>query len=176
MGIHWSPVDSPPTGPVIWSCKVVFNVSLNKMLNGQLNGQCFETWWCSCDMTVMVSVISLHVMVMKQALHDDVIKWKHFLRYWPFVRGIHRSPMNSPHKGQWRGALMFSLICAWINGWVNNGEASDIRHHRTHYDVIIMAWTYVHGWGHYTHMKQCHDNVTVILVSLNVLTHTCIYL
>ena len=50
--------------------------------------------------------------------HDDVIKWKHFPRYWPFVRRIHRSPVNSPHKGQWRGALMFSLICAWINGWV----------------------------------------------------------
>ena len=39
--------------------------------------------------------------------HDNVIKWKHFPRYWPFVRGIHRSPVNSPHKGQWRGALMF---------------------------------------------------------------------
>ena len=47
-------------------------------------------------------------------LHDDVIEWKHFPRYWPFVRGIHRSPVNSPHKGQWRGALMFSLICVWI--------------------------------------------------------------
>ena len=45
-------------------------------------------------------------------LHDDVIKWKHFPRYWPFVRGIHRWPVNSIHKGQWRGALMFSLICA----------------------------------------------------------------
>ena len=44
--------------------------------------------------------------------HDDVIKWKHFPHYWPFVRGIHRSPVNSPHKGQWRGALMFSLMCA----------------------------------------------------------------
>ena len=43
---------------------------------------------------------------------------KHFQRYWPFVRGIHRSPVNSPHKGQWREALMFSLICAWINAWV----------------------------------------------------------
>ena len=43
--------------------------------------------------------------------HDDVIKWKHFSRCWPFVRGIHRSPVNSPHKGQWRGTLMFSLIC-----------------------------------------------------------------
>ena len=39
--------------------------------------------------------------------HDDVIKWKHFPRYWPFVWGIHRSPVNSPHKGQWRGALIF---------------------------------------------------------------------
>ena len=47
-------------------------------------------------------------------IHDDVIKWKHFPRYWPLVRGIHRSPVNSPHKGQWRGALRFSLICAWI--------------------------------------------------------------
>ena len=52
--------------------------------------------------------------------HDDVFKWKHFPRYWPFVRGIHRSPVNSPHIGQWRGALMFSLICALIYAWVNN--------------------------------------------------------
>ena len=44
--------------------------------------------------------------------HDDLIKWKHFPRYWPFVRGIHRSPVTSPHKGQWHGALMFSLTCA----------------------------------------------------------------
>ena len=47
-------------------------------------------------------------------------------------------PVNSPHKGQWRGALMFSLICVWINGWVNNREAGDLRHHRAHYDVIVM--------------------------------------
>ena len=48
-----------------------------------------------------------------------------FPRYWPFVRGIHRPPVNSPHKGQWRGALMLSLICAWMNGWVNTREAGD---------------------------------------------------
>ena len=70
--------------------------------------------------------------------HDDVIKRKHFPRYWPFVRGIHRSPVNSPHKGQWRGALMFSLTCLWINGWVNNREAGDLRRHLAHYDVIVM--------------------------------------
>ena len=70
--------------------------------------------------------------------HDDVIKWKHFPRYWPFVRGIDRSTVNSPHKGQWRGALMFSLIYAWIRGWVNNREAGDLRRHQAHYDVIVM--------------------------------------
>ena len=70
--------------------------------------------------------------------HDDVIKWKHFPRNWPFVREIHRSPVNFPHKGQWRGALMFSLIYVWINDWVNNREAGDLRRQHGHYDVIVM--------------------------------------
>ena len=70
-------------------------------------------------------------------VHDDVIKWEHFSRYWPFVRGIHRSPVNSPHKGQWRGALMFPLICARINAWVNNSEAGDLRRNHAHYDVTV---------------------------------------
>ena len=72
------------------------------------------------------------------SIHDDVIKWKLFPRYWPFVRRIHRFPVNSPHKGQWRGALMLSLICVWINDWVNNGEAGDLRRYRIHYDVTVM--------------------------------------
>ena len=72
-------------------------------------------------------------------LYDYVIKWKHFPRYWPFVRRIHRSPVNSPNKCQWRGTLMFSLIYAWLKGWVNNGEAGDLRRHRAHYDVIVMS-------------------------------------
>ena len=70
--------------------------------------------------------------------YDDVIKWKHFPRNWPFGREIHRSPVNFPHKGQWRGALMFSLICARKNGWVNNREAGDLRRYRVHYGVIVM--------------------------------------
>ena len=72
------------------------------------------------------------------SFHDDVVKWKHFPRHWPFVREIHRSPVNFPHKGQWRGALMFYSICAFINGWVNNGEAGDLRRHRAHHDVSVM--------------------------------------
>ena len=82
--------------------------------------------------------VRLHADMAGADFHDDVIKWKHFPRYWPFARGIRRSPVNSPHKGQWRGALMFSLICAQINGWVNNRKAGDLRRHRAHYDVIVM--------------------------------------
>ena len=83
---------------------------------------------------------------------DDVIKWKNFPRYWSFVRGIHWSPLNSPHKGQWCRALMFSLISAWISAWVNNCEPGDLRRHCAHYDVIVMrisvkiAHDYTRSW------------------------------
>ena len=55
-------------------------------------------------------------------------------------------PVNSPHKGQWRGALTFSLICVWINGWVNNRGAGDLRRHRGHYDVIEMRQSRAKSW------------------------------
>ena len=68
--------------------------------------------------------------------------WRHqmetFSALLAVCAGNSPSPVNSPHKGQWRGALMFSLICAWINGWVNNREAGDLRRHRADYDVIVM--------------------------------------
>ena len=67
----------------------------------------------------------------------DVNKLTHFLHYWPFVR-----PMNSPHKSHRRGALMFSLICARTNGWVNNGDAGDFRRHCAHYDVTVIMIVY----------------------------------
>ena len=84
--------------------------------------------------------------------HDDVIKWKHFPRYWPFAQGIHRSPVNSPHKGQWHGALMFSYICTRVNGWVNTRDAGDSRCYRTHYNAIVMR--YEHNCKHYTKTKH----------------------
>ena len=71
--------------------------------------------------------------------------WRHqmetFSASWPIVLGIRRWPVNSPHKGQWRGALMFSLTCAWINGEVNNREAGDLRRHRAHHNVTAMRRT-----------------------------------
>ena len=117
---------------------------------------CEIIWWFPLTFTVSVSnkrvfygmimfttviqtsciTIAYEQHLLIPCVHDDVIKWIHFPRYWPFERGIHRSPVNSPHKGQWRGALMFSLICAWLNTWVNNREAGDLRRNRTHYDVM----------------------------------------
>ena len=65
----------------------------------------------------------------------DVIKWKKIPRYWLFVRE-HPTPTPNPHKGQWRGALVFSLICTWTNGWANS--RGNLRRHRPHYYVTAM--------------------------------------
>ena len=108
-----------------------------------------------------VSIIFGWASFLAYQRHDDVIKWKHFPRNWPFVRKIHRSPVNFPHKGQWRGALMFSLIYVWINDWANNREAGDLRRQHGHYDVIVMicktivpiiAWA-VSGKRYTTHFR-----------------------
>ena len=92
-----------------------------------------------------VKSVLVHVVAWRptggKPLHVDVIKWKHFPRYWPFLRAIHWSPVDSPHKGQWPGAFMFSLICAWTNGSAINRDASDLRRKRTHYDVTVMIRT-----------------------------------
>ena len=80
--------------------------------------------------------------------HDDVIKWKHFPRYWLFVRGIHRSPLNSPHKSQWRGALMFFFnlrpnkrfnkqSSGW---WFEKPSRSLWRHCNDHRWYLIVPW------------------------------------
>ena len=72
--------------------------------------------------------MSMSMFCICWSFHDDVIKWKPF----------HRWPVNSQHKGQWRGALMFSFICNWTYGWVSNRYAGDLRRHRAHYEVIVM--------------------------------------
>ena len=76
-------------------------------------------------------------------IHDDVIEWKHFPRYWPFVRGIHRSPMNStvPVKFPTQRPVTRSFGVLFDlplnNGWVNNREAGDLRRYRAHYDAVF---------------------------------------
>ena len=109
-----------------------------------------STWTCVIDMYANLTRNWFMFCLGNEVLayldevipHDDVMKWIHFPRYWPFVRGIHRSAVNAPHKDQGRGALVFPLICAWTSGWVNNRHAGDLRRHRAHYDVTVMGqWT-----------------------------------
>ena len=106
-------------------------------------------------------------------------------RYWPFVRGIHRSPVNSSHKGQRRGALMFSLICVWINCWVNNREAGDLRRHRGHYGVTAMTIP-ISAAAILMSVDVCHlihSGTTKTLcsnwykpTSIGTLIHICVYM
>ena len=98
-----------------------FNITMNDFLSyfGRYTKNC-ESSFCQIVVTGVPAGCRYH---------DDVIKWRHSPRYWPFVRGLHRSLVNSSHKDQWRKALMFSLIYAWINGWVNNREAGDLWRH-----------------------------------------------
>ena len=74
-------------------------------------------------------VLPCFVVLPLKLFHDDVIKWKHFPRYWSFVRGIYRSPVDFSREGQWRGALMFSLMCVWTNAWANSRYTGDLRRH-----------------------------------------------
>ena len=97
---------------------------------------------------------------------DDVIKWKHFPRYWPFAPGIHRSPVISPHKGPRRGALMFSLICAWINAWVNKREAGDLRRLR------VKLWRHCNGWSPSSHTKPSPHSRSSIRKECHRTTHS----
>ena len=144
-GLHLSPVHSPLTGQ--WREALMFSL-MYTWTDGWANSPDAGDLWligAHCDVTVMLA----HYEVLVDFIHilqdyfigtdDDVIKWKHFPRHWPFFRGIHRPPINSPHKGEWRGALMFSLIYAWINGWLNTREAGDLRRHRAHYYVTVMG-------------------------------------
>ena len=89
-------------------------------------------------------------------IHDDVMKWKHFPHYWSFVRGIQRLPVNSPHKGQWRGALLFSLICILLSKhsldwWFEAPLCPLWRHHNVLlmvYSWCCQSWTYIEKGSH----------------------------
>ena len=130
-GIHQWPVDSPHKRPVIrktFPCQDAIIHSENRNMasvrNWSSKAKKWTCWWhikivleWLCLFKLWIKFVKLNAFngIMcswwnKSQQHDDVIKWKHFPHYWPFVRGIHWSPVDSPYKGQWCGALMVSLI------------------------------------------------------------------
>ena len=118
--------------PQFWSKILLLSHIVNNAEQRNVVTTCH--WWMLSTHFISASATSSGVSPWTWWRHQMEI----FPRYWQFVRGIHRSPANSPHKGQWRGPLMFSLICVWINGCVNNREAGDLRRYPTHCDVTVM--------------------------------------
>ena len=132
----------PAQRPVTSSFDVFFDLHLNERLSKESWGWWFETpsrpLWHHSNALLVIKA------------HFSKSSWRHQME--PFsallvlCAGNSPIPVNSPHKSQWRGALMFSLICAWINNWVNNREAGDLRRHRGHYDVNVMSYRLI-AWA-----------------------------
>ena len=109
----------------------------------------FHPGWCVCIVSTTVYSFVNSCELFSHILHSSWL----FTWYWQIAWWRHQmetfsallancagnSPVSKCHKGQWRRALMFSLICVWINGWVNNGETGDLRRYRAHYDVTVMV-------------------------------------
>ena len=110
--------------------------------------------WVFCiNHTYVISILSIDAMHGKHMLIHKITKRKTkrliFILSWMKTVTWWRhqvETVNSPHKIHWRRASMFSLICVWINGWVNNREAGDLRCYRAHYDFIVMNITIVWQW------------------------------
>ena len=116
-----------------WNNSMHDNKVLNKLSTCWTNGD----WQCCLSLNVMSSIPPYHYSnVIISAMASQITGVS--IIYWSFVKGIHRSPADSPHKDQWRGALLLSLIWVLTNAWANNRDAGDLRRHRAHYDVTVV--------------------------------------
>ena len=118
----WGRWTSLTKGLLIRASDIYLAVSINKLWNKQSTHHWFQT--------------------PGRSYHCNVFRswWRHQMEFSALLAicaGNSPATGEFPHKGQWRGALMFSLICTW-NGWVNNRAAGDLRRHRAHYDVTVM--------------------------------------
>ena len=120
----------------------------------------------------------------KERNYDWILHtWRHQMETFSalpvFCEGNPPSPMDFPHKGQWHGALMCSLICAWTNGWVNNRDVGDLRRHRVNYDVTVMRyccpcfwwkrwWRWWRHDGMTTTAMIIRDDYAVMLITLSL--------
>ena len=106
-------------------------------------------WW---------KLLSIHHMHLSKLL-QSYAWWRQqmetFPRYCPFVRVIHRSPVNFPHKYQWREALTIVFICTWSIDLVNNRDAGDLRRHLAHYEVTELNWLVNHVFGNRRFLSFC---------------------
>ena len=113
---------------------------VNNFLRGKQGSLCLDSqyhgcWWPGATMSQGTRSHDIDLVLPE-------LWWRHQMETFSalLVLCVRNSPVTRefPAQGQWGGALMFSLICVWINDWVNNREAGDLRRHRAHYDVIVM--------------------------------------
>ena len=111
---------------------------------------CTQPWWSNTCFHFIPP--ELLVLLMVPIRIECTRLWTYLSRYEPdapcwrrqmetFSSLLALCAVNSPHKCQWRGVLMFSLICAWTNGCANNRDAGDLRKPRAHYDATVMLST-----------------------------------
>ena len=99
----------------------------------------------------------------KQILYPQqkITTWRHQMKTFSALlalcEGIHWSPVDSPHKVQERGALIFSSICTWTSNWADTRDAGDLRRHRANYDVTAMTHLCGHcmGWAPMRLLTMC---------------------
>ena len=113
-------------------------------------GRCNMRWsWkvicivCALRTLHVFNIGSSYYTRLPKCSQECITWWRHQMETFSAlltlcVRGINWSPVNSSHKGQWRGALVFSLICTWTNGYANNQDPSNLRRHRSDYDITLM--------------------------------------
>ena len=113
---HSGRVEMAPFTNVIYKCNflnenncILVHILLKSVANGSFeNKLAFCTYDALSSAIVKAVMRNEHVSDLIIFSHDDVIKWKHFPRYWPSVRGIQRSTVNSLTKAS---DVEFSLIC-----------------------------------------------------------------
>ena len=119
-------------------CACVCNSGTKWCIKGYLFDALWDLWDGFLCLLVKWHVQSCEISMMTSSNGNIFCINGHLCRELSGHRWIPQSLVNSPHKGQWCRALMFSLICAWINHWEYNREADDLRCHHARYDVIIM--------------------------------------
>ena len=97
----------------------------------------------SSDLRLIILAGWIQISVLINATHDDVINWEHFPRYWPFVRGTHRSSVNSPQRPVTRSFDVFfdlskQLSIQWWGWWFETLSRPLWRHRNEKYKLVFM--------------------------------------
>ena len=158
------------------------------LTEGQSHGKCFHLMTSSCVMvccpfgtnTLPGPIFSLldskvQLSVFTHIFDDPVRRGLHAGGDWGLFLCVGNLPVTG-HKGQWRGAFMFSLIYASINGWVYNREAGDLRGHCAHYDVTVMSKvvaTFKHVDGSFHIFMATTGGDVWIITSLRIWVMCC---